>query len=90
VLIAKYHRKEQVQENETSRACSTNGEKRNAYGILVKKPEGKRQFGRCTRKGNIKIHLREIGWGGMDWIELAQKGYQWRDVLKMIMNIQVE
>jgi hypothetical protein len=50
------------------------GEKRNAYKILVGKPEGKRPLGRPRRRwvGNIKIYLREIGWDGMDWIDLAQ------------------
>jgi hypothetical protein len=50
------------------------GETRNAYRILVGKPEGKRSLGR-PRRGlvdNIKIYLREIGWDGMDWIDLAQ------------------
>jgi hypothetical protein len=44
------------------------GEKRNAYRILVGKPEGKRSLGRPRRRrvGNIKIDLREIGWGGLD------------------------
>jgi hypothetical protein len=44
------------------------GEKRNAYGILVGKPEGKRSLGRPRRSwvGNIKMDLREIGWDGMD------------------------
>jgi hypothetical protein len=44
------------------------GEKRNAYGILVRKPEGKRPLGRPRRRweDNIKMDLREIGWGGMD------------------------
>jgi hypothetical protein len=43
-------------------------EKRNAYRILVGKAEGKRQLGRPRRRwlGNIKIDLREVGWGGMD------------------------
>jgi hypothetical protein len=56
------------------RACSTNAEKRNAYRILVGKPEGKRPLGRstCRRVNNIKLDLREIGWGDMDWIDLAQ------------------
>jgi hypothetical protein len=50
------------------------GEKRNAYSILVGKPEGKRPLGIPGHRweDNIKMDLREIGWGGMDWIDLAQ------------------
>jgi hypothetical protein len=49
------------------------GEKRNAYRILVGKPEGKRPLGRPTRrwKNNIKMDLREMGWGDTEWIDLA-------------------
>jgi hypothetical protein len=49
------------------RACSTNGEKRNAYRILVGKPDGKRPLGRPRRRwvDNIKMDLREIRWDGM-------------------------
>jgi hypothetical protein len=49
------------------------GEKRTAYRILVGKPEGKRLLGRhgCSWEDNIKIDLREIGWSGVDWIDLA-------------------
>jgi hypothetical protein len=45
----------------------------NAYRTLVGKPEGKRPLGRPRRRwvDNIKMDLREIGWGGMDWIHLA-------------------
>jgi hypothetical protein len=52
------------------RACSTNGEKRNAYTILVGNLEGKRPLGRPRPRweDNIRMDLREIGWGGMDWI----------------------
>jgi hypothetical protein len=55
------------------KTCSTNGEKRNAYRILVGKPEGKKPLGRPRRRweGNIKMYLRGIGWGGMDRIVLA-------------------
>jgi hypothetical protein len=51
------------------RARSTNGEKRNAYRILVRKLEGKRPLGRPRRRwvDNIKIYLREVGWDGMVW-----------------------
>jgi hypothetical protein len=50
------------------------GEKRNAYRILVGNPEGNRPLGRpsCKYVDNIKMDLREIGWDGMDWIDLAQ------------------
>jgi hypothetical protein len=50
------------------------GEKRNAYRILVGNPEGKRPLGRPRRRwvDNIKIDLRETGWDGMDWIDLAE------------------
>jgi hypothetical protein len=52
------------------RACSTNGEKRNPYRILV----GKRPLGRPRRRwvDNIKMDLRETEWDGMNWIDLAQ------------------
>jgi hypothetical protein len=54
--------------------CSEHGEMRNAYKILVEKPEGKRQLGRPRRRwvDNIKMALREIGMKVVDWIYLAQ------------------
>jgi hypothetical protein len=56
------------------RSCSRNREKRNAYGILVGKPQIKRPLGRPRRRwvDSIKIDLREIGWDGKDWIDVAQ------------------
>jgi hypothetical protein len=49
-------------------------EMRNAYKILVRRPEGKRSLGRHRHRweDNIRMDLREIGWEGMDWIHLAQ------------------
>jgi hypothetical protein len=48
--------------------------KRNAYRLLVGKPDGKRPLGRprCRWVNNIRMDLGEIGWGGLDWIGLAQ------------------
>jgi hypothetical protein len=56
------------------RACSAHWEKKNAYRILVGKPEGKRPLGGSIRRwvGSIKMDLRDIEWAGMDWIDLAQ------------------
>jgi hypothetical protein len=53
-----------VKENGVGRVCSTHGEKRNAYRILVGKPEGKRQLARSRRRwvDNIEMNLREIRW----------------------------
>jgi hypothetical protein len=67
------------------------GETKNAYRILVGKPEGKRSLGRPRRRwvDNIKIDLREIGWNGMDWIDLAQDRDQWRALVNTVMNLQV-
>jgi hypothetical protein len=51
----------------------------NAYRILVGKPEGKRPLGRPRRRwvDNIKMDLREVGWDGRDWIDLAQDRDRW-------------
>jgi hypothetical protein len=59
------------------------GEKRNAYRILVGNPEGKRPLGRPRLRwvDNIKMDLREIGWDGGGWIDLAQDRDQWRDLV---------
>jgi hypothetical protein len=73
------------------RACSTNVETRNAYRILVGKPEGKRPLGRPRRRevDNINTDLREIGWDGMDWIDLDHDMDQWRALVNTVMNIRV-
>jgi hypothetical protein len=53
--------------------------------IIYSKPEGKRLLGRPRRRwvDNIKVDLREIGWGGMDWIDLAQDRDNWRALVKL-------
>jgi hypothetical protein len=54
-------------------------------------PEGKRSLGRPRRRwvDNIKIDLREIGWDGMDWIDLAQNRNQWRALVNMVTNLRI-
>jgi hypothetical protein len=67
------------------------GDKQHAYRILVGKPEGKRPLGRRRHRweDNIKMDLREIGWGGMDWIDLSQDRDQWKALVNMVINLQV-
>jgi hypothetical protein len=73
------------------RVCSANGEKRNAYRILVGNPEGKRPLCKLRRRwvDNIKMDLREIGWDDMHRIDLAQDRDQWRALVNAITNLRV-
>ncbi|KAJ4445386.1 hypothetical protein ANN_07191 [Periplaneta americana] len=65
------------------------GESRNAYRVLVGRPEGKRPLGRPRRRweDNIKMDLREVGYDGRDWIDLAQDRDQWRACVRVAMNL---
>jgi hypothetical protein len=67
------------------------GKKRNAYRILVGKAEGKRPPAGPRRRweNNIKMNLREIGRGGMEWIHLAQDRDQWRALVNTVMNLLI-
>jgi hypothetical protein len=60
------------------------------YRILVGKPQEMRPLGRPRRRwvDNINMNLREIGWGGMDSIELAQDSDQWRALVNKVMNLR--
>jgi hypothetical protein len=81
---------EQVKEDEMGKACSTNGEKRNAYRILVGKPEEKRALGRPRHRWEgIKMDRREVGWGGTDCIDLAPDRDHWRVLMNTIINVRV-
>jgi hypothetical protein len=57
----------------------------------VGKPEGKKSLGRPRYRwvDNIKMDLRDRGWGGMDWIDLAQDKDQWRGLVNTVMNLGV-
>jgi hypothetical protein len=65
------------------------GEKRNAYRILVGKPDGRRPLGRprCRWVVNIKMGLREIEWDGVDWIDMVQDRDQWRALVNTVLNL---
>jgi hypothetical protein len=73
------------------RASNTNREKRNAYRLLVGKPEGMRPLGRPKRRlvDNIRMDLRKVGWGVVDWIGLAQDRNRWRALVNSVLNLRV-
>jgi hypothetical protein len=66
--------------------------RRNAYRLLVGKPEGKRPLGRPRRRwvDNIRMDLEEVvGWGDVDWIGLAKDRNRWRALVKSVLNLRV-
>jgi hypothetical protein len=77
-----------VEEDEMGGACSTNGEKRNAYRLLARKPEGRRPRERPRGRWvyNIKMDLVDVGWGDVDWIGLAQDRDRWRALVNSVLN----
>ncbi|KAJ4439912.1 hypothetical protein ANN_08042 [Periplaneta americana] len=67
------------------------GESRNAYRVLVGRPEGTRPLGRPGRRWehNIKMDLRKVGYDDREWINLAQDRDRWRAYVRAAMNLQV-
>jgi hypothetical protein len=64
---------------------------RKVYRLLVAKPEGKKLLGRSRRRweDGIRMDLREIGWGSVEWIQLAKDRDQWRTPVNTVMNLRV-
>jgi hypothetical protein len=67
------------------------GKKRNAYILLVGKPEGKRPLGRprCRWVDNIRMDLGEVGRDDVDWIGLAKDRNRWRAVENSVLNLRI-
>jgi hypothetical protein len=67
------------------------GEGRGVYRVLVGKPEGKRPLGRPRRRweDNVRMDLREVGCGCVDWIGLAQDRDRWRALVSAVRNFRV-
>jgi hypothetical protein len=67
------------------------GEERKVYKVLVGKPEGKRPPGRPRHRweDGIRMDLREIALGGLDWFRLSQDRDRWRAVVSAVMNLRV-
>jgi hypothetical protein len=71
--------------------CSTIGERRSAYRLLVEKPEGRRPPERPRRRwfDNIRVDFVEMGWGDVNWIGLAQDRDRWRALVNSVLNLRV-
>jgi hypothetical protein len=67
------------------------GVKRHVYRLLVGQPEGKRPLGRPRRRwvDNIRMDLVEVGWGGVDWIGLAQHRDKGRALVNSVLSLWV-
>jgi hypothetical protein len=67
------------------------GDRTGAHRVLVGRPDGMRSFGRPGRRweDNIKMELKEVGWRGMEWIDMAQDRDRWRSLVNAVMNLHV-
>jgi hypothetical protein len=77
--------------DEKGRACSTHGEDAGIldFGGKDRRKETTRKNYRHRWEDNIRMDLREMGWGGMDWVQLAQDRDQWRALVNTVMKLRV-
>ena len=90
MLITKHYLgKEKNEKRGAYVACM--GDRSCAYTVLVRKPKGRRPLGRPTPRweDNIQMNLLEAGWGGMDWLDLAQDTDRRRALVNAVMNLRV-
>jgi hypothetical protein len=91
VLLTQYRAGDKIEKTEMGGACSTYGEARGVYRILVGKPEGKRPLGRPRRRweNNVRMDLQEVGCRCEDWIGLAQDWDRWRALVSAVRILRV-
>jgi len=92
VRFTKYHKDDQVKEDETGRTCNTHGRVEKCIQNFGRKSWRGRSSSKTLRRrwgGSIIMDLREIGWKSVNWIRLTQDREQWRDLVDTVMNILV-
>jgi hypothetical protein len=82
---------DQIKENEVGGTCGTHGGGEECVQGLDGKARRKEPLGgpRCRWEDVIRMDLREIGWGSVDWIQLAQDRDRWRALVNTVMNLRV-
>jgi hypothetical protein len=90
VLLTKYHLGDQIEKSEMGGACGMYGGQERCIQGLVGRHDWKRPFGRPRSRwdDNVKIDLQEVGWGDMNWIDLARDRDRWRGLVNAVMNLR--